>query len=304
MGGTLARRLRRAVRAPLLRLALHGAGYLSLPRAHALGAALGRALYRRPNELRRVAEVNLRLAFPHWEAARRERLLQAALEETGKAMLELGALWQWRRERCLALVREQQGVDLLRQARAVGRGVVLVTPHFGAWEMVGLYLSAHIPLTALYRPPRIEQLDARVRRARERFGARLVPTDASGVRALYQALRGGEVVGILPDQDPGRQGSVFAPFFGRPAATMTLLPRLLAKTGAQPLLAYALRLPQGRGYRLVLRPLPERLAAPDPAQAACALNAAIEALVRRHPEQYLWGYRRFRTRPPGEPPLY
>ncbi len=304
MAGALARSFRRAVRAPVLRLALGFAAGLSLPRAHALGAVLGRQLYRRPNDLRRVAEVNLRLAYPCWEAARREALLREVLEETGKAMLELGGLWSWERERCLALVREVVGLERLQAARARGRGVVAVSPHIGAWEMAGLFLSAHVPFTALYRPPRIHRLDARVRAARERFGARLVPTDAGGVRALYQALRAGEVVGILPDQDPGTQGAVFAPFFGRPAATMTLLPRLLAKSGAVPLLTYVLRLPAGAGYRMVIEPLPPAVADADPVTAAGTLNAALEDLIRRHPAQYQWGYRRWRTRPPGEPALY
>ncbi len=304
MAGALARKVRRTVRAPLLRLALGLAAALSLPRAHALGAALGRQLYRRPNDLKRVAEVNLRLAYPCWEAGERQALLRETLEETGKAMLELGALWSWERGRCLGLVQEVVGLERLQAARARGQGVVAVSPHIGAWEMAGLFLSAHVPFTALYRPPRIHQLDARVRAARERFGARLVPTDARGVRALYQALRAGEVVGILPDQDPGAQGAVFAPFFGRPAATMTLLPRLLAKSGAVPLLTYALRLPDGAGYRMVIEPLPPAVTGSASATAAGALNAALEALIRRHPAQYQWGYRRWRTRPPGEPALY
>ncbi len=304
MGSALARSIRRAVRAPLLQAALAGAARLSLPRAHALGAALGRGLYRYDNDLRRVAAVNLRLAFPCWEVARREALLRETLEETGKAMLELGALWGWEQARCLGLVREVWGGEHLEAARSGGRGAVLISPHFGAWEIIGLYVSARYPFTVMYRPPRIEQLDARVRRARERFGARLVPTDASGVRALYSTLRAGGLVGILPDQDPGPRGSVFAPFFERPAATMTLLPRLLARSGAVPLLAYALRLPGGAGYRLVFRRAPEGLDDADAVAAATALNRMVEALVRRHPAQYQWGYRRYRTRPPGEPPLY
>lgn len=136
-----------------------------------------------------------------------------------------------------------------------------------------------------------------VRRGREALGAHLVPADQSGVRALLQTLQEGNLVGILPDQDPGRDRGVFAPFFGIEANTMTLLSRLAQKTGAPVFLVFAQRLPKGTGYRLVCRPCPSLIATGTLEESVNALNGAVEGVVREIPEQYLWSYKRFKTRP-------
>jgi len=143
-----------------------------------------------------------------------------------------------------------------------------------------------------------------IRTARERMGATLVPTDSRGVRTLYQRLASGGMIGILPDQDPREGAGLFAPFFGVAAKTMTLLPRFAAKSGAPVILCFAERLPRGRGFHLHFTPLPPAVNDPDPARSAATVNAAVEAAVRRRPEQYQWSYKRFRTAPPGEPPRY
>ena len=130
-----------------------------------------------------------------------------------------------------------------------------------------------------------------------------MPSDAGGVRSLYQTLREGGVVAILPDQEPGAGGGVFAPFFGIEAQTMLLLSRLARKTGAAVFFGYCERLPGGR-YRMRFHAAGPDIADSDPRTAATALNRGVEACVRECPAQYAWSYRRFRTRPPGEPPLY
>ena len=136
------------------------------------------------------------------------------------------------------------------------------------------------------------------------MGAKLVPTDASGVRALFQAAARNEMIGILPDQDPGAQGGVFAPFFGLQTNTMTLLPRLMQKTGATVIISYAQRLPRGQGFHLHFVPLPA-VSDPDDIQAiATALNQGVEECIRQSPAQYQWSYKRFKTRPAGEVGFY
>jgi Kdo2-lipid IVA lauroyltransferase/acyltransferase len=283
---------------------------LPLSVAHALGACLGWLLWRIPSGSRRIAERNLALCFPEMPAAERDKLLRRNLMETGKGMLELGSLWLWRGERVLGLVQGPvAGEEALAGAVRQKRGAILLTPHLGAWEMAGLYYSNCYPLTILYRPSRVG-LDALSRQGRGRLGGRVVATDASGIRALLKALRRGEVLGILPDQDIGSdddsdaEGRAFAPFFGIAASTMTLVSRLALKTGVPVLLTWAERLPRGRGYVLHLRTLPEVTAAASLAESVAALNQGVEAAVRTLPVQYLWAYRRFRTRPPGKPKLY
>ena len=273
-------------------------GLLPLPWAHALGGGIGQLLWWQRGRSRHTAEVNLRLCYPELEPATRERLARAALRETGRALLELGAIWTWPGARIADCFVDTEGAELLAEGARRGKGVLFAAPHLGCWEMTSHYALLHgHRLTALYRPPRQPALESLVRGCRERLGATLVPTDTGGIRALLQALRRGECVGILPDQDPGRDG-VFAPFFGVPTATLTLFAGLARRSDATLLLAFAERLPAGR-FRLHLRPLPEAVRDRDPLIAATALNAAIEAAVREFPTQYQWTYRRFKALPPG-----
>ncbi|HKK13863.1 MAG TPA: lysophospholipid acyltransferase family protein [Gammaproteobacteria bacterium] len=291
-------------RASLVRLLLRGFALLPLPVAHGVGAALGWLLSVVPNSLRRTSETNLRLCLPEVSADRRRRLVRRSLVETGKTAAESGAVWLWPPERVMPLVRETVNERLMEDAVAAGRGVILATPHLGSWEMAGLHASVRFGITSLYRPPRMAELETLLRRARERTGARLVPTDAGGIRALYHALGRGEVMGILPDQEPAPGAGVFAPWFGVPAYTMSLLSRLARKTGAPVIFIYAERLPFGRGFRLHYRGADPAVASADPREAAAALNRSVEACVRALPAQYQWSYRRFRTRPDGQAPVY
>lgn len=291
---------RRAGLTGLLRLT---AG-LPLPLAHAIGACCGWLLWRLPNPVRRIAARNLSLCFPEWEPAERERVLRRNLLETGKLLLELGPLWLWPGARVLDLVREPvAGEDALNAAVRQQRGAILITPHLGAWEMAGLYYSSRYPLTILYRPSRLG-LDELSRQGRGRLGGHVVATDGAGIRTLVAALRKGEALGILPDQDPGGEGGMFAPFFGVAANTMTLVSRLALKTGAPVFLTWAERLPRGRGFRVHLRELPEVAGAKSLEESVAALNRGVEAAIRALPAQYLWTYKRFKTRPPGAPNLY
>ncbi len=292
------------MRTRLINWLLRALAVLPLPLAHAAGKFIGWGLILVPNQLRRISRINIPLCFPAHSAARQRRLLHASLIESGKTFCEAGALWLWRGERTLELVRQVSGETHLRDALARGKGAILAVPHLGAWEMIGLYCSARYPMTSLYRPPRMAAMDALVRHGRERLGAKLVPVDAGGVRALYQALAKGELVGMLPDQEPGAGNGVFAPLFGVQANTMVLLSRLAMKTQAPVIFGYAERLPRGRGYHLHFIPAPVSLNAGPLDASVRAMNAMVETLIRQCPEQYQWGYKRFRTRPEGEEKIY
>ncbi|ALP54336.1 hypothetical protein Tel_14935 [Candidatus Tenderia electrophaga] len=292
------------MRANLIRALLHLSARLPLRFNHLCGALLGRWLMLGDNELKRVAQTNLNVCFPELNPAQRQRLLRQNLAETGKAFFESGRLWLGNQQRFAELVATVHGGQHLQHALAQSKGVILAIPHLGNWEVIGLYCSSHYPMTSLYRPPRQAALDALIRRAREHFGAKLVPTTAKGVRALYQALAHNEVVAILPDQDPRDSGGQFAPFFGIQANTMTLLSRLAGKSGATVLCCYAERLPRARGFAIHFAPAPDALYAKDLETSLTALNQMVEQAVRRLPTQYQWGYKRFRTRPAGEADIY
>ena len=283
---------------------LRVAAGLPLPVLHGGGALIGWLLWLLPNSQKRVAGRNIQLCFPELSAAARRRLARRSLCHTAKTLLELGPLWLWPGERVLPLVRKTWDESDWRNALEQS-GAIVLTPHLGAWELTGLYISSRYPLTALYRPSRAgPDFDGLVLKARERLGGRLVPTDSAGVRRLLHAVRNKQAAGILPDQDPGPEGGVFAPFFGHPANTMVLLSRIAIRCQAPVFIAYAERLPYGRGFHIHFKPLPEGIRQEPLERSVAVLNQAIEQAIRQIPEQYLWTYKRFKRRPPGLPKLY
>lgn len=283
----------------LLRLVAH----LPLPLLHGAGTLLGWLAWLVPNPVRAVVRRNLALCYPDMKPGARRRLARRSLVELGKAIAETPKIWLADGEAVLGLIREVQGGEWVEQALNSKQGLLVAIPHLGDWEICGLYMSRY-DFTALFRPPRQTRLGSVMRAGRERLGAKLVPTDAGGIRALHQALRRGGAVAILPDQDPRDQGGAFAPFFGVAANTPTLLSRLAHKSGAPAVFCFAERLARGRGFRLHLLPAPAGIDSADAAVATAAVNRGVEQCVALAPAQYQWAYKRFRTRPQGEPPIY
>lgn len=285
-------------RADLIERALRLLSWWPLPLLHAGGTLLGLLAWLLPNSARHTACVNVELCFPDWSRKRKQSLVRCSLRESAKTLLELGPLWYRPPAQLLQLIRRVEGADLVDSAIDSGRGLVIIAPHLGAWELLQIWVARRTKLHALYRPPRQTDLEELIVRARSRSGACFWPAKPGGVRALLKALHAGHAIGILPDQQPRGEG-VFAPFFGVPAKTMTLVGRLAARGQAPLVLGWAERLSLGRGYCLHWYALDENLRSPDPTHAL-ALNRAIEAVVRQYPCQYQWGYRRFSLRPDGE----
>ncbi|MBW6510032.1 MAG: hypothetical protein K0A94_10880 [Desulfuromonadales bacterium] len=266
----------------------------SLGWAHLYGIIIGWCLWLLPNPLKRITRENIRYAYPDYLPGQRHRLIRTSLIDLGKGFCELGPLWCWPREKLLPLVQDDGGVDTIKQALKRGRGVIVLSPHLGAWELMGWYWSIHFPITSLYRPPRVRSMADFMRQVREREGANLVPTEVSGIKALFKALKNNEVVGVLPDQDPGKKGGVLAPFFNHPANTMTLISKLIRKTGAPVFFTFAERLPKGAGYKIHVIEAGQGLDTSDEQEAARILNQQIEQCVQLVPAQYLWSYGRYR----------
>ena len=285
------------LRLALVKVLLRLFSWLPLRLNHQLGGLIGWLAWRVNGRMARISRENIRRCLPQWPTDEQEKLVRDSLIETGKAITEAGPLWLWPEERILPLVKEIRGREHLDQAMQSGRGAILLGPHLGAWELGGLYSDRLYPATILYRSPRQPELESLMVEARSRFGAQLVPANTRGVRALLTALRQQQLVAILPDQEPRFGQGVFAPFFGHPAYTLTLVASLLRKTGAKAVYGFMERLPRGQGYRLHYLPAPDGLDAEDPVEAATALNRGVENCVRRLPAQYQWSYRRFRTRP-------
>ena len=260
---------------------------------HALGSVLGWAIYGISPTYRRHLRENLEHA-----GYRDARTRRAAIAAAGQMLAETPAMWLRPQERVAALVIDVQGMALVDAARAQGKALLFLTPHLGCFEIAAQYAAQVLPITVLYRAPKEGWLDPLMREGRGRGGVRLVPADFSGVRELFAALKRREAAGFLPDQVPGAGEGEWQPFFGRPAYTATLAPKLASRDDVTCFLAYAKRLPRGAGYALTIRPYPKGL----PNESAThLLNRALEDLVRECPEQYLWGYNRYKT-PAGAKP--
>lgn len=285
-------------RVSIIRALLRASSWLPLPVAHGLGATLGQLLAWLPTQTRRITRANLALCFPDLDSASRRHLENASFRELGKQFLETGIIWHAGDRRLQRLVVNPEAMNRLASRWPEGSGLLIACPHLGNWELTSLYINRLHQVHSLYRPPRQSYLEPLLVEARERTGARSLPATPSGIRSLYKALRGGALVGILPDQEPKESG-VFAPFFGVPARTMTLLCQMAGKTGASVVFVSMIRLPWGRGFRMEVLPAPQGLGDRDQQAAATALNTGIEQCVRLAPAQYQWSYKRFRQRPDG-----
>ncbi len=254
---------------------------------HPLGAFLGWAVFVLSPTYRRRFVANASLAGYSFSQVR------AAVAHAGRMAAELPRLWmgaqtplQW------------EGTACVDAAYARGQGVIFLTPHLGCFESTaqGLaqrYSPAHGAILVLYRPARQPLMAEVLEGARERPGLETAPTTLAGVRQMIKALRAGRAVGLLPDQVPPDGMGQWAPFFGQPAYTMTLGARLALQTGAAVLLVWGERLPWGRGFRLHFRELAAPLSA-DLEPAVVQINHEMERLIRECPQQYLWGYGRYK----------
>ncbi|MCE8032642.1 lipid A biosynthesis acyltransferase [Billgrantia tianxiuensis] len=258
-----------------------------------LARIAGPMVHRLSRREREVTEINLAEVYPEQAAVGRRQLARESLTHSTATMLELGFAWMAAPQRVEDSILEIHGRELLDEARAEGRGVIVLAPHFGNWEVLNFWLSSHFPFTAMYEPPKIAELDPVIRQGRERMGASLVPTNPRGVAALLKALKRSEAVGILPDQEPDWGSGVFAPFYHRLAYTATLLPKLVARTDARVVTGVARRIP-GRGFAIHFLAADERVYATDEEQSATGVNACVEDAIALDPAQYQWEYKRYR----------
>jgi KDO2-lipid IV(A) lauroyltransferase len=272
---------------------------LPWPWLRALADALAWAWRRLDARESQVVRRNLALVYPELLPAQRAELHRAVLRTTARQALETLRLWTRPHAGNLACLRQRHGEALYDAALASGRGVIVVAPHFGNWELLNQWLSSRGPLAIVYAPPDSPVGDAFLLRVRGADNIRQVRAEGPAVRQLWKVLKDGGAVGILPDQQPKLGDGVFAPFFGIQALTMTLVSRLAERTGAIVVFAWCERIGPGLEFALRVEPAPEGIADPDPVVAATALNAAVERIARRDPAQYQWSYKRFGARPPG-----
>jgi KDO2-lipid IV(A) lauroyltransferase len=275
----------------------------SLRFLHELGAWLGWMAYALSPGYRRRLRRNARRAG----VSRQQR--RESVGEAGKMATEGLRLWLRPLDQPIADPVQWEGEQVIDDALALGRGLVFLTPHLGSFELTAQAYAqrygVHKPITVMFRPARHRLLRDLEERARARPALATVPASIAGVRQMMRALKRGEAVGLLPDQVPPQGMGVWADFFGAPAYTMTLAARLALQSGAPIVLVWCERLPLGRGFHLRLSRLAEPLPRHDEQAQALVINRAMESLIRQCPQQYLWGYHRYkqpRTAPAAPPP--
>lgn len=267
-------------------------------------AGKGARLWMRFSPVKRhTTERNLERCYPGMDQEQRQELATESFRHYLCSVLETGHNWYWPMERLLGQCDEFVGEELAVEALASGRGVVVLAPHFGAWEYLGMYLQKLPDIAILYKPPSHPGLEKALLEKRRRGGANPIPATAPGLRKLYAHLRAGRGAGVLPDQQPSSGRGRFAPFFGNQALTGVLVPRLVQRTNCLVLASVCERLPGGR-YRVHMLPVDDDIHSPDMLTSMTAMNRAIEHCIAVDPAQYLWSYRRFKAQPEGEPPFY
>ena len=263
-----------------------------------MGALLGWLTYLFSSRYAERLKENLSKAGLKGSEEESRKLLHANIREAGKGVMELPWVWRSPLKKVVASVRQCHGWAHVESGLIAGKGVILLTPHIGCFEIIGQYVSAQLPMTCMYRPPRQKFLDILMHEGRERGQMKLAATDLGGVRQLLKALKRGEIIGVLPDQVPGNGEGEWASFFGRPAYTMTLIGRLIQASGAAVLMSNVERLPKGRGYELHFTPLNFDVSQSIPQQ----MNNELEKVIRKYPEQYLWSYNRYKVPRGALPP--
>lgn len=276
--------------------------WLPLPFLTAIGGGLGLLLYALHGSRRRIVRINLERCFPELGSPQVHRLVRRHFLAFGQTALDVAVAW-WagpRRLRRLVRFRDRHYYD---EAKRMGRNVILLAPHFLGLEIGGTRMSLETPLVSVFRHPDNRLLRTLMLRARTRFGAKLIEHNQP-FTALVRAVKSGSALYYLPDQDAGRRHSVFAPFFGIPAATFTALARLARITDALVIPCVTYQRSWGRGYEIVFHAPLADFPTGDALADATRMNVVIEHAVRAHPEQYFWLHKRFKTRPDGAPKFY
>lgn len=273
---------------------------IPLRHAQKIGRLIGTLLWCRRTRSREVARVNIGLTYPRLSVAERDDLVRETLQQNGMIAAEMGPMWGYDPDKTYGLIRNVYGEDLLDAALADKRGVILLAPHLGNWEIINNYFARKCPITIMYRPAKSQTFNKWMVDRRENVGCQLVPTTRAGVKGLFDALYNGELIGFLPDQEPRQKSGVFAPFMGVETLTPKLPHELIKKTNAIGIYGFARRLPGAEGFDIYFLSAEEDLYDDDLRVSATSMNRGIERCIEQCPAQYQWTYKRFKRRPEGE----
>jgi len=278
-------------------------GLLPLSVAQAFGRVIGRFLWLTKGNLTHITLTNLKLCFPDKSTDQINQLAKKSLLAYGQTVIEMGMAWTWPIKKVQDIITEVEGIEYLEQALANKKGILLLAPHHGNWELLNHFFHQYLAMTVMYKPAKIAAINDFVFKTRKRLNIGLAPANRRGVGMIFKVLKEHGTVAILPDQEPDVRSGVFADFFSHSALTGRLAGQIAKKTDAYLLCCYALRLDNGN-YKVVLKPALESIRDDDPLVAANALNKSVEYCILDSPEQYQWVYKRFTQQPGGHSGVY
>jgi len=269
-----------------------------------LGAGIGWLMWRLPNRSREVVRINLSKCFPELNAAELDERTRLSLMDIGRTLTESACAWIWPAQKSIGLVREVEGLDVLQEALASGKGVVGITSHLGNWEVLNHFYCDQCKPIIFYRPPKLKAVDELLRKQRVQLGNRVAPSTREGILSVIKEVRKGGAVGIPADPEPSLSSGLFVPFLGTTALTSKFVHGMLSGGKARGVFLHALRLPDGSGFKVILEAAPEAMYSEDVETSVAAMSAVVERYVRTYPTQYMWSMKRFKKRPEGEKRWY
>lgn len=270
----------------------------------AVGSAIGWLMWKVPNRSRDVASINLRKCFPELSEAEHQQLLGRALKDIGRTLTESACAWIWPAQKSIDLVKEVEGLDVLHEALASGKGVVGITSHLGNWEVLNHFYCSQCKPIIFYRPPKLKAVDDLLREQRVQMGNRVAPSTKEGILSVIKEVRKGGAVGIPADPEPSRSSGVFVPFLGTQALTSKFVAGMLSGGKARGVFLHALRLEDGSGFKVILEAAPEDMYSTDVEVSVAGMSKVVERYIREYPSQYMWSMKRFKKRPEGEAKWY
>ncbi|MDP6728051.1 MAG: lysophospholipid acyltransferase family protein [Gammaproteobacteria bacterium] len=275
----------------IIKLFLFFCSKLPLKINHLVGGFVGLLIYAINSKSKKVATRNIDICFPKMSKVEKRILVKKSLIETGKNLTESSLIWNQSFDQNKKYIRNIYGEQYMEQ----NNKTILLVPHIGCWEITGRVIALKRPVTFLYKPLRKEEQNQYLFERRNQGNLVMASADKSGVLKLQRALNENQLIGILPDQDPGEEGTEMAPFFNRQVSTMTLLVRLAKKHQAKVVMLWANRLEKGKGFDLNFEPVDLSLDSDDVLEQITLMNKSIEHLIERFPEQYMWTYKRFKS---------
>lgn len=240
--------------------------------------------------------LNIEICLPYLSEKHKEQIAHAAVSNELQSYMEFFSIWGSSNEQNISRIRKITGEHYFHEAMAEKKGIILLTPHFGTWEVMNAWFSQHTQMTIMYKPIRNDDADQFVRAARSRERAHLVPTDESGVRQIFKALKQGGTTVVLPDHTPGHGTGDLIKYFGLPLSSSNLSAKLIQKTKARALLVYAMR-NETEDFDMYIEPMDESIYEGSAIDGTMVIHHAIENLIARYPEHAHWSYKRFKANP-------